>query len=80
MRACLEVKEAYFFVNLVYLKLASLTRYTVTPFMQQCLRSQCGCITLINRISTEALMWLLLCGSIGVTNALLTYCDGSATA
>ena len=42
------------------------------PFMHSCSRYQCSCVTLINQISTEAVMWLLLCGCVYVTNALLT--------
>ena len=43
-----------------------------TPFMHSRSRYQCGNVTLINQISTEAVMWLILCVCICVTNALLT--------
>ena len=47
------------------------TSKAVSPFMSSRSRYQCGCVTLINQISTEAVMWLLSCGCICVTNALL---------
>ena len=40
------------------------------PFVCLHLRYLCGCITLINQISTEAAMWFLLCACDCVTNAL----------
>ena len=44
----------------------------VSPFIRSRSRHQCRCITVINRISTEAIVWLLLCGCVCVTIALLT--------
>ena len=42
------------------------------PFMHSHSRYQCGCITITNPISAEAVMWLLLCGCVCISNALLT--------
>ena len=42
------------------------------PFMHSPSRFQCGCVPLINQISAEAVMWLLLCGCVCVIHALLT--------
>ena len=41
------------------------------PFMRSRSHYQSGCVTLINRISAEAVMWHLLSSCICVTNALL---------
>ena len=51
-------------VELVVIEEKDLRR---SPFM--CSRShyQCSCVKLINQISAEAVMWLLLCGCVNVT-------------
>ena len=34
------------------------------------LRYLCGCVTLMNRFNTKAVMWLLFCSYVRITNAL----------
>ena len=38
--------------------------YSKAMSLFMCSRSLCSCIMLINGISTEAVMWLLLCGCV----------------
>ena len=46
-------------------------RKAVVPFMRSRSRCQCDRVILINRISAEAVTWLLLYGGVCVINALL---------
>ena len=43
------------------------------PFVRSSLRYLCRCVMLINRISTEAAMWLLFCSCVCVTVTLVMH-------
>ena len=43
------------------------------PFLCSRLRYLCGCITLINWSSTEAVMWLLLCSCVRITDVFIFF-------
>ena len=61
-------------------EVVSLGSMAAAPFIHSRFRYQCSSITLINRIRTEAITWLLLFGLFWITNALLTRCIKGAAA